>query len=319
MKFKLPFMKAKKSVAVVHLSGVISGGSRGQLNDKALAPVLEKAFSKGKPDAVALVINSPGGSPVQSSLIGARIRRLAAENSLPVFAFVEDVAASGGYWLAVTADEIYVDDSSILGSIGVISAGFGAHDLLQRYGIERRVYTAGASKSTLDPFKPEKPEDVDRLKKLLEQIHSVFIAHVTKQRGAKLSDDEDLFTGEIWVGEEAVSVGLADGLGHLVPVMKQRFGENVKFRTYGQKKGVLQRFSSSLVQSADLYFEKGRRSAALVCDMIVKIVFLFLIGIAVLAMFGRIKLPGQTKLEAMRCNACGRFRLGTSGCSCGSK
>ena len=113
MKFKLPFMKAKKSVAVVHLSGVISGGSRGQLNDKALAPVLEKAFSKGKPDAVALVINSPGGSPVQSSLIGARIRRLAAENSLPVFAFVEDVAASGGYWLAVTADEIYVDDSSI--------------------------------------------------------------------------------------------------------------------------------------------------------------------------------------------------------------
>ena len=256
MKFKLPFMKAKKSVAVVHLSGVISGGSRGQLNDKALAPVLEKAFSKGKPDAVALVINSPGGSPVQSSLIGARIRRLAAENSLPVFAFVEDVAASGGYWLAVTADEIYVDDSSILGSIGVISAGFGAHDLLQRYGIERRVYTAGASKSTLDPFKPEKPEDVDRLKKLLEQIHSVFIAHVTKQRGAKLSDDEDLFTGEIWVGEEAVSVGLADGLGHLVPVMKQRFGENVKFRTYGQKKGVLQRFSSSLVQSAELYFEE---------------------------------------------------------------
>ncbi|MDA8648128.1 S49 family peptidase, partial [Rhodobacteraceae bacterium] len=112
MKFKLPFMKAKKSVAVVHLSGVISGGSRGQLNDKALAPVLEKAFSKGKPDAVALVINSPGGSPVQSSLIGARIRRLAAENNLPVFAFVEDVAASGGYWLAVTADEIFVDDSS---------------------------------------------------------------------------------------------------------------------------------------------------------------------------------------------------------------
>ena len=173
-----------------------------------------------------------------------------------MFAFVEDVAASGGYWLAATADEIYVDDSSILGSIGVISAGFGAHDLLQRYGIERRVYTAGASKSTLDPFKPEKPEDVDRLKKLLEQIHSVFIAHVTKQRGAKLSDDKDLFTGEIWVGEEAVSVGLADGLGHLVPVMKQRFGDKVKFRTYGQKKSVLQRFSSSLVDSADRYFEE---------------------------------------------------------------
>ena len=127
---------------------------------------------------------------------------------------------------------------------------------MQRYGIERRVYTAGASKSTLDPFKPENPEDVDRLKKLLEQIHSVFIAYVTKQRGAKLSDDEDLFTGEIWVGEEAVSVGLADGLGHLVPVMKQRFGDKVKFRTYGQKKNVLQRFSSSLVQSADRYFEE---------------------------------------------------------------
>ena len=150
MKLKIPFRKKRALVSVVRLSGVISSGSRGQLNDQSLAPVFEKAFSKGKPDAVALVVNSPGGSPVQSSLIGARIRSLASEKKTPVYAFVEDVAASGGYWLAAAADEIYVDHSSIVGSIGVISAGFGAHEFISRYGIERRVYTAGKSKSTLD-------------------------------------------------------------------------------------------------------------------------------------------------------------------------
>ena len=152
MKRWIPFLKSDPVVAVIRMQGVIASGNRGTLSDQALAPAIERAFSKGKPAAIALQINSPGGSPVQSSLIGSRIRRLADEKEVPVFAFVEDVAASGGYWLAVAADEIFADPSSIVGSIGVISAGFGAHELLSRHGIERRVYTAGKSKSMLDPF-----------------------------------------------------------------------------------------------------------------------------------------------------------------------
>lgn len=223
---------------------------RGSLNDAALAPVIEKAFSRGKPDAVALEINSPGGSPVQSSLIGARIRRLADEKKIPVFAFVEDVAASGGYWLAVSADEIWADESSVVGSIGVISAGFGAHVFLARQGVERRVHTAGKSKSMLDPFSPEKPEDVKRLKELLNDIHGTFIAHIKNCRGAKLDDKKDLFTGEIWVGHKAHDLGLIDGIGHLQPKMKERFGDKVKFRRYGARKPLLQRFGTTLAQDA---------------------------------------------------------------------
>src|SRR6056297_4040064 len=159
MKRFIPFIHSGPFVAVIRLQGAITNGGRG-LDNPNLAPVLEKAFSKGKPAAVALEINCPGGSPVQSSLIAARIRRLADEKKIPVFAFVEDVAASGGYWLACAADEIYADTNSILGSIGVISAGFGLQDLIARYGVERRVYTAGQSKSQLDPFRAEQPEDV---------------------------------------------------------------------------------------------------------------------------------------------------------------
>jgi serine protease SohB len=243
-------------VSVVRLSGVISSGSRGQLNDQSLAPVFEKAFSKGKPDAVALVVNSPGGSPVQSSLIGARIQSLAAEKKVPVYAFVEDVAASGGYWLAAAADEIFVDHSSIVGSIGVISAGFGAHEFINRYGIERRVYTAGKSKSTLDPFKPEKPEDIKRLKGLLGEIHQTFSDYVTDRRGTRISDNKDLFTGEFWVGKKAVELGLADQLGHLEPMMKERFGDKVRFKTYGPKKGWGQRLGSSLFDNASAQVEE---------------------------------------------------------------
>ena len=256
MKLKIPFLKSQKSVAVVRLSGLIAAGSRGQLNDQALAPMLEKAFRKGKPDAVALVLNSPGGSPVQSSLIGARIRRLAEEHKVPVLAFVEDVAASGGYWLAVTADEIFLDHNSIVGSIGVISAGFGAPEFLARYGIERRVYTAGKSKSTLDPFREEKPEDVARMKATLEQVHKAFIDHVTARRGDKFSSDEDLFSGEYWVGQTAVDLGLADAIGHLVPILKERYGEKVRFRLYGQKKSLAQRFGTSLYHSASIMLEE---------------------------------------------------------------
>ena len=244
MKHLIPFTKKSPLVSVVRLSGVIATGERGNtLNDAGLAGTLEKAFTKGKPSAVALVINSPGGSPVQSSLIGARIQRLSEENDVPVLAFVEDVAASGGYWLAASADEIFVDPSSITGSIGVISASFGFHELMERYGIERRVYTAGKDKSMLDPFRPERDEDVVRIKALQEQIHKNFKDHVTSRRGDKLPNDQDLFTGEIWVGAQAIDVGLVDGVGHVVPTLKERFGDKVRFRVYSQKRSFFQRFS----------------------------------------------------------------------------
>ena len=245
---KLPFIKSKPVVSVIRLQGTIASGGRGTLSDASLAPLLTRAFSKGKPAAVALEINSPGGSPVQSSLIGARIRRLAEEKEVPVFAFVEDVAASGGYWIASAADEIFADASSILGSIGVISAGFGAHVFLQKQGIERRVHTAGKSKSMLDPFKPENPEDIERLNRLLAQLHDNFIGQIKSRRGEKLADDPDLFTGEVWIGHKAVEVGLADGVGHLETVMKARFGDKVRFRRYSQRRPMLPRFGAQLVR-----------------------------------------------------------------------
>jgi len=249
MKRFIPFMSSDPTVAVIRLSGVIGTAGRGSLSDAGLRETIEKAFVKGKPKAVALEINSPGGSPTQSSLIAARIRRLAEEKKIPVYAFVEDVAASGGYWLACAADEIHVDQASVVGSIGVISAGFGAHVFLARQGVERRVYTAGKSKSMLDPFRPENEEDVARLKVLLEQMHGLFIDHVKTSRGDKLAD-QDLFTGEIWVGAKAQELGLVDGVGHLVPVMREKFGEKVTFRRYGQKKSPLSRLGLALAQDA---------------------------------------------------------------------
>lgn len=249
MKRWLPFVKKDPLVAVVRLNGMIASGPRG-LNDVSIAPLIERAFVRGKPVAVALVINSPGGSPVQSSLIGARIRRLADEKNVPVYAFVEDVAASGGYWLASAADEIWIDPGSVLGSIGVISAGFGAHELISRNGIERRLYTAGKSKSLMDPFSPEKDEDVTRLKAILEQLHDVFIEHVKSRRGDKLVETDELFTGEVWLGNKAVEQGLADGVGHLVPKMKEVFGEKVQFARYGQRRSLFQRLGMSVLTDA---------------------------------------------------------------------
>jgi serine protease SohB len=236
-------------VSVVRLQGAIGMAGRSSLSDRSLASVLEKAF-RSKPDAVALEINSPGGSPVQSSLIGARIRRLAEETNVPVLAFVEDVAASGGYWIASAADEIWSDPSSVLGSIGVISASFGVPVLLERQGIERRVYTAGTSKSMLDPFRPEKEEDVARLKKLLAQLHDTFITHVKTRRAGKLTDNPDLFTGEVWIGALAVEQGLADGVGHLVPVLKERFGDKVRFKRFEQRRPLFPRFGAQVMQGA---------------------------------------------------------------------
>ena len=249
MKRYIPFIKSDPFVAVIRLQGAIANSGRG-LDNPGLAPVIEKAFSKGKPAAVALEINCPGGSPVQSSLIASRIRRLAEEKKVPVFAFVEDVAASGGYWLACAADEIFVDSCSITGSIGVISAGFGAQNAIEKIGIERRVHTAGKSKSMMDPFKSEKPADVKKLKGWLEDLHEIFIAFVKLRRGTKLSDNPDLFTGEVFIGQKGIDAGLVDGIGHLVPVMKDRFGDKVRFRHYGQKRTLLGRFGAQIVDDA---------------------------------------------------------------------
>lgn len=243
---KIPFLNRPASVAVIRLQGVIGASTRGNgLSDAGLAPLLERAFKRRKPKAVALVVNSPGGSPVQSSLIGARIRRLSEEHRVPVHAFVEDVAASGGYWLASSADFIWADESSVLGSIGVISAGFGFSELIARHGIERRVHTAGQSKSLLDPFRPEKPEDIERLNSLLLPIHEAFKAQIRSRRGSKLPADRDLLTGDIWVGSEAVQLGLADGIAHLVPKMRELYGKDVRFLTYGQRVPLLRRFGLS--------------------------------------------------------------------------
>ena len=246
MKYYIPFLKSDPLVAVLRLSGVIAAGRRGGLNDAGMAAVIERAFTRGKPVAVALLINSPGGSPVQTALMAGRIRRLAEEKKLPVHAFVEDVAASGGYWLATAADQIWVDASSIIGSIGVISSSFGFHDLMVRQGIDRRVHTAGGSKSFLDPFRPEKPEDVARLKALLEPIHQSFIAQVKARRGARLAG-ADLFTGEIWVGQGSVDLGLADGIAHLVPKMKELFGTKVRLPEYGPRRSLFQRFGAQVL------------------------------------------------------------------------
>ena len=248
MKRFIPFLKSDPTVSVVRLQGAIGVGARG-LTDAGLAPAIEKAF-RGKPAAVALQVHSPGGSPVQSSLIGARIRRLSEEKEVPVIAFVEDVAASGGYWLAAAADEIFLDRSSLVGSIGVISASFGAQDLIGRYGVERRLHTAGKSKSLLDPFQAEKPGDVKRLRVILDGIHEVFIDHVKARRAAKLAENPDLFTGEVWIGEAAVEQGLADGIGHLVPVMKERFGDKVRFRKYGPRRSLFARLGATMMSDA---------------------------------------------------------------------
>lgn len=249
MKRFIPFLNPAPKVAVIRLNGVIGTG-RAPLNDAALAPVIERAFRKGKPKAVALILNSPGGSPVQSALIAARIRRLSEDKDIPVHAFVEDVAASGGYWLAAAADQIWADYGSIVGSIGVISSSFGAHEFIAKHGIERRVYTSVKSKSMLDPFQPEKPADVERLKDILGDMHKGFEAYVRERRGEKLADDPDLFSGRVWLGEKAQALGLIDGLAHAEPKLKELYGDKVRFVRYGRKRGLLSRFGAAFAQDA---------------------------------------------------------------------
>jgi signal peptide peptidase SppA len=231
-------------VPVVRLSGAIglSTPLRPGLTLASVARPLEKAFTTRRARAVALLINSPGGSPVQSHLIHLRIRQLAAEHKLPVIAFAEDVAASGGYMLACAADEIICDKSSIIGSIGVIGGSFGFAGLLEKVGIERRLYTSGERKAMLDPFLPEKPEDVERLKSVQRDIHEDFIALVKQSRGGRLTGPEnDLFSGEFWTGRRAVTLGVADGIGDLRTVLRQRFGEDVRMPLIGPERSLFGR------------------------------------------------------------------------------
>ena len=217
-------------VPVVRLAGVIGAVTplRPGMTLAGLARTLERAFSVKNAKAVALLINSPGGSPAQSRQIYLRIRQLAQEKQLPVLVFVEDVAASGGYMIACAGDEIFCDPSSILGSIGVVGGSFGFQEAIKRIGIERRLYTAGERKATLDPFLPENPDDVARLKAIQRDIHGIFIALVKQSRGVRLKGaDDELFTGEYWAGEKSVALGLADSVGDLRSTLRARFGEKV--------------------------------------------------------------------------------------------
>jgi signal peptide peptidase SppA len=239
---KLTFRKSLPLIHVVRLEGQLAAGKSvrgGNLNLRAVEPALEKAFRKGIA-AVALEINSPGGSPVQSALIAQRIRALADEHKVPVYVFCEDVAASGGYWLACAGDEIYADENSIIGSIGVISMGFGVPRLLQKLGVESRIHTSGESKALNTPFKPEKPEEVKKLKAILSEMHESFKAMVRERRGAKLKGKEkDLFSGAYWTGKTALSLGLIDGLGHMEATMKAKFGEKAVLKLIPISKGGL--------------------------------------------------------------------------------
>ncbi|MCY4320518.1 MAG: S49 family peptidase [Alphaproteobacteria bacterium] len=225
----------RPTVAVLPLAGVIGvpgrSGSR-TLTYESVVPGIERAFGYRRLAAVALSINSPGGSPVQSARIADRIRTLGEEKGVPVLSFVDDVGASGGYWLACAGSEVFVHPASILGSIGVIFAGFGLDGALRRLGIERRVHAIGARKGMLDPFQPEKVEDVETLRAMQEDIHKVFIEWIRERRGARLKEeDDDLFSGKVWTGRQAVELGLADGFGEMEQVVRERFGKRVRLRT----------------------------------------------------------------------------------------
>lgn len=232
-------------VSVVPLRGVIGsvGPMRRGLTVESVAPLLEAAFRPRRVVAVALLVNSPGGSPAQSELIAARIRDLAAEHDKPVIAFVEDVAASGGYWLACAADEIRVASTSIVGSIGVVSAGFGFQDAIARLGIERRVHTAGSRKALLDPFRPEQEEDVVHLKAIQAELHQRFIAWVRSRRGDRLKPEQEpeLLEGKFWTGMRGIELGLADGEGALQRTLRERYGARTRFRVLRARQGLARR------------------------------------------------------------------------------
>jgi signal peptide peptidase SppA len=232
------------TIPVVRLNGAIMPGGgqlRQSLSLASTAGLLEKLFGYNDAPAVAISINSPGGSAVQSRLIYRRIRDLAAEQNKTVIIFVEDVAASGGYMIAVAGDEIIADPSSIVGSIGVVTATFGLNQAIEKLGIERRVHTAGRNKVTLDPFLPEKEEDIERLKALQLEVHETFIDIVKERRGHKLKDDPDLFTGLFWTARRGLDLGLVDQLGDMRGVLKARFGPKTRLQLISQPRGLLGR------------------------------------------------------------------------------
>ncbi len=224
---------SKPVVAVLRLEGVIGkiSTAKSGITLSTLNKLIEKTFKLERLEVVCLSINSPGGSPVQAELIASRIISLAKEKNIPVYSFVEDVATSGGYWLACSGDKIYVSESSIVGSIGVISSGFGFHEAISKLGIERRVYTQGEKKSVLDPFQPAKDSDIKLIKKIQKDVHEHFITTVKTRRGGRLTQsDRILFNGEFWAGQKAVDYGLVDGVNDLYSFIQDKFGDNVKIK-----------------------------------------------------------------------------------------
>ena len=249
--------KKKTVIPHVRLTGVIgaAGKFKQGIDLVGQKEILKKAFSLKKIKNVAISINSPGGSPVQSHLIYSYIRQLADKNKIKVLIFAEDVAASGGYLISCAGDEIYANSSSIIGSIGVISASFGFKDLIKKIGIERRVYTAGKNKSTLDPFVEEKEDDIKRLKSIQLELHADFIKVVETSRGSKLKDVEknNIFTGEFWTGASALKLGLIDGIGNADQILKEKFGEKVIIKSFEKQKGFIAKKLSSSVDPIDSF------------------------------------------------------------------
>jgi serine protease SohB len=240
----MPLFSSAPVVTVVRLQGIIGslGPFRRGLSLRGVAGQLERAFKPKRLKAVAIAVSSPGGSPVQSALIFRRIRQLARKKDVPVLVFIEEVAASGGYWLACAGDEIYADENSIVGSIGVISASFGFSEAIKRLGIERRVHTAGENKAALDPFLPEDPHDISRLKAIQADVHESFKTLVRSRRGKKLrAAEEQLFNGDFWTGRRAHELGLIDGLADMRAVITDRFGQDVRIVPMGERVGWLRR------------------------------------------------------------------------------
>ena len=247
------FFSKKPQVAHIRLNGIIGNVGRFQqgMSLNSHEQIIKKAFSQKKLSAVAISINSPGGSPVQSHLIFSLIRKLAIEKKVKVITFAEDVAASGGYMLACAGDEIYANPSSIIGSIGVIYSSFGLKELIKKIGIERRVHTAGKNKSTLDPFMDEKPEDIERLKKIQLDLHEEFINLVKNSRNNKLPTDKDdsLFSGEFWSGTQSKELGLVDGLGNMEDVIQEKFGKKVLIKKYDKPESWLKKKLSNNISN----------------------------------------------------------------------
>ena len=251
----LNFLKKKKTIPVVYMSGIIGniGGLRKGITLTSIEDLLEKAFNIKKSAAVAIIINSPGGSPVQSSLIYKRIKKLAKKNKTKVIFFVEDVAASGGYYIACAGDEIYVDENSIVGSIGVIYTSFGFDKLIKKYGIERRIFTTGKYKSILDSFQKQKLSDVKKLKSIQTEIFKNFKDIVLKSRIKKINkQNKNIFSGSFWTGKEAIKLGLVDGIGDLKTIMEKKFGEKLRYVPIKPKKSFLKGILSKSFYSKDL-------------------------------------------------------------------